>query len=188
MEGELSVSGHHKVTSGVVEPPCPDVGVKCGYMIVNSQSCTLKKGDSSCMQLEFGKPRMVRRYLKPRVWPILQTGKVKESWSPEHTQLPLTFFWTDFLMALGGQASQGLPERKLESVLPTVSNRGQRTVDRSPVARRLELAPRGRCDAIPDVARRCGHPQSFRRPWKTQYVKFCAEKQNFCGTNPVPGS
>lgn len=123
---------------------------------------------------------MVRRYLRSQECdgPFYRQGKVKESWSPEHTQLPLTFFWTDFLMALGGQASQeGLPERKLESVLPTVSNEEPAHCGSIAGGKESSSWPLG--GAATPHPRRCAavrSPQSFRRPWKTQYVKILVQK------------
>lgn len=111
--------------------------------------------------------------------PFYRQGKVKESWSPEHTQLPLTFFWTDFFMALGGQAAQeGLPERKLESVhLPTVSN--QKPAPCRSIASGEEISSWPPGGAATPHSRRCAavwSPQCFRKPWKMQYVKILVQK------------
>ena len=124
--------------------------------------------------------------------PFYRWGKVKESWSPEHTQLPLTFFGTDFFMALGGQAAQeGLPERKLESVhLPTVfePGAGAQRMD-SRWRGDLELAPRGRCDAASQTLRGSAVTTMLQQTLEHAVREnFGAEKQNFCGTNTVPGS
>ena len=111
--------------------------------------------------------------------PFYRRGKVKESWSPEHTQLPLTFFGTDFFMAPGGQAAQeGLPERKLESVhLPTVSN--QEPAHCGSIAGGEEISSWPPGGAATPPPRRCAavrSPQCFGRPWSMQYLKSLVQK------------